>query len=152
MKIEIVVTTRIRSSIKHAEELRKHLQHYEKKVRGLDGDEERTAEGGKELSSSAKDKLKRNHEKLEVAHEEYDKYATSVCNLIDSALDFAWTDMTPVVYRLACMELDRLGGETIRDALVELVTKLQKLSAQHNIDTSMPDPAAKPSSPSRKKK
>jgi hypothetical protein len=140
---EIVIRTRIRSSIKQAEELRRDLQHYEKKVKGLDDNEAYMASKGKELTTKAKERLIRNHEKLDVARQEFDKYATGVCHLIDSALDLAWMDMSPLVYRLACMEADRLGGESFRNDLVTLVSKLQEHTVEHNIDTSMPEMVAK---------
>jgi hypothetical protein len=152
---EIVVTTRIRSNIKQAEELRKDLNHYEKKVKGLLDGEAKLAEKQKDMTDSQKDKLKRNQEKLDQARLEFDKYATSVCHIIDSALDLAWKDMTPLVYRLANMELDRIGGkegsEAFANSLSNLVETLKAVADEFNIDTSLPERTAKPAPASASK-
>lgn len=144
---EIVVTTRIKSNIKQAEDLRKDLNHYDKKVKGLRDVETKTTEKGKSPDAKAKEKLKRNQEKLDMARQEFDKYATSVCHIIDSALRLAWMDMMPLVYRLTNMEYDRRGGkdaEAFTKKLSQLVDKLRALAKEFEIDTSMPAQTAKP--------
>ncbi|CAB9518636.1 expressed unknown protein [Seminavis robusta] len=144
---EIVVNTRIQAGISKSEELKKDWLHYDKKVQQLLDSEAKINDRGKELDDKAKDKLKRNQEKLDIAKTEYDKYATGVCNLIDSALDCAWMDMTPIVYRLANMELDRMGGEkdcqVFAQSLIDLVDKLKKFALEKAIDLTEPDATAK---------
>jgi len=148
---EIVVTTRIRTSIKQAEDLKKDYTHYDKKVLSLVAAETKLLEKGKTNSASAIEKLKRNKEKLDTAKQTYDKYATSLCNLIDAALNLAWIEMVPLVYRLTNMELDRMGGptdaQTMVDSLVDLVYKLDAMATEHNIETDMPDAEVRPLPP-----
>ena len=152
---EIIVTTRIKSNLKQAEDLRKDLLHYEKKVKGLLDNEAKMAERNKELNDKEKEKLKRNQEKLDQARQDFDKYATMVCHIIDSALQLAWMDVTPLVYRLANMELDRLGGkegaEAFTNSLHDLVEKLKAVANKFEIDMTLPDQTAKPAPASASK-
>ena len=143
---EIVVTTRVEAAVTKAEELKKTWIHYDKKFQQLTDNETKMSDRGKELRQADKDKLKRNEEKLDVAKQEYDKAATTACHLIDSAVDCAWMDMTPIVYRLANMEMDRLGGDdsaALTQSLTDLVTKLHEFSEEHKINLMAPDIKAK---------
>lgn len=143
---EIVVTTRVEAAVSKAEELKKTWQHYDKKYQGLSENEAKVTDRGKELRQSDKDKLKRNEEKLDVAKQEFDKAATTACHLIDSAVDCAWMDMTPIVFRLTNMELDRLGGKdsaALTKSLTDLVTKLKEFAQEHKLNLTAPDVKAK---------
>lgn len=147
---EIVVTTRVEAAIAKAEELKKTWQHYEKKFQQLADNETKMTDKGKELAQSQKDKLKRNEEKLDVAKIDFDKAATTACHLIDSAVDSAWMEMTPIVYRLANMEMDRLGGNdstALTESLASLVEKLKDFSKQHKINLTPPETKAKKTPP-----
>jgi hypothetical protein len=143
---EIVVNTRVEAAVNKAEELKKTWQHYVKKYEQLTDNEAKMSNRGKELRQSEKDKLKRNEEKLDVAKQEFDKAATTACHLIDSAVDCAWMDMTPIVFRLANMEVDRLGGQdsaALTKSLTDLVSKLKEFSMEHKINLDAPDTKAK---------
>jgi len=73
---EIVVSTRIKTSIDKSMELRKTYDHYKDKVEKLEDIETKTTDKGKQLNQKAKDKLTRNQTKLTTAKEEYDKVIT----------------------------------------------------------------------------
>lgn len=143
---EIVVSTRIKSGLTKAEELKKDWQHYERKVTQLNEAEAKLSDRGKSPDEKQKDKLTRNESKLDVAKQEYDKFATSLCHTIDSALDCVWQDMTPLMYRLVNMEFDRFGGkdsQTLTESLQELIGKLKTFAKENKIDLSAPAQAAK---------
>jgi len=74
------------------------------------------------------------------------QYATTTAHLIDEAVDCAWHDMTPLVFRLANMEYDRLGGadsEALTESLVGLIEKLKAFAIAQKVDMELPDIKAK---------
>jgi len=131
---EMIVTTRIMSSLSKADGLKKTVKHYEEKVVQLQI--QKQANKGKPLDKKTKEKLVRNQEKLAVAKEEYENCATTVCHMIDSALDYAWRDMTPMIYQLFNMEHDRVGGKDSQEivkSLSTLVSSLKSFAKEHKI-------------------
>lgn len=143
---EIIVTTRVEQNTQKAEELKKSWLHYDKKFKALSGNEAKLTDKGKQLDPKAKDKLVRNEEKLDMARQEFEKQATTTCHIIDAAVDAAWMDVTPIVYRLANMEIDRMGGKdsaALTKSLQDLVARLKDFSKEHKINLTAPGVKAK---------
>lgn len=143
---EIVVTTRIDAAIKEANELRKTYTHYKIKIQGLKQQEASVKSKGKNLDGKTADKLIRNEEKYNLARNEYIKYTTSVCNLIEAAVECSWKDLLPLLYKLANLSNDRVkdGVELIDSS--EVIERLKTMAEEHNIDLT-PPPSPPPETP-----
>ena len=129
-----VVTARVSTGIKAAENLRRDLDHYQKKTEGLRTGVNQVMAKGKQVDSKQELRLSRNEEKLTKARQEYNKVATDMCILIEEVTERAWKDIHPMLLKIAQFDSALSSDETKELAELSLVQeKLKKLAEIHQL-------------------
>ena len=138
---ELVVKTRVDASQKQIKELKKELDHYEKKVESLTRNHEAVIEKGKEARPKDVDQIKRNEEKLALARDTYESKATDLCNMLEEIVDCAWKDLLPLLLRMMKMESGVLEDmKSIVDSS-NVIQNLKNLAEEYKIDVTTPAPS-----------
>ena len=129
---EKVVTGRITVGLKQAEGYRRDLDHYQQKVESLRQSANQAMAKGKNVNSSAADKLSRNEEKFIKAKQEYDVFATDLCILMEEVTDRSWRDLHPLMIKLAQFDMTMADDESKAMNAMKQVVKELKDTAQRN--------------------
>lgn len=132
MEWEKVITNRITVGLKKAEGLRRDLDHYQQKVESLRQSANQAMAKGKNVNSSAADKLSRNEEKFIKAKQEYDVFATDLCILMEEVTDRSWRDLHPLMIKLAQFDMTMADDESKAMNMMKQVVKELKDTAQRN--------------------
>ena len=98
---ERIVSARVDRGAKVTDQLRRDLDHYQKKVESLRQSANQALAKGKMVDPKAQDKLARNEEKLIKAKQDYDKVALDMCMLLEEYVERSWKDIHPALVKLA---------------------------------------------------
>jgi hypothetical protein len=131
---EKAVTTRIDTGLKKAEESRRDLDHYQKKVEAMRLTVNKALAQGKSVKSDNAEKLKRNEEKLIAAKQTYNKITSSLCILMEEVTERSWRDLHPLLIKVAQFDMTLAGDESrILANLQQAVNALKTVGAQSGI-------------------
>jgi hypothetical protein len=129
-----VISTRINAGLKSTEDLRRDLDHYQKKVEELRMQSNKILAKGKMVDEKMTEKLKRNEEKLVQAKEGYNKSSRDMCMLLEETTDRAWKDLHPVLVKMAQFDMTLANEEAKGLAEMELVVKsLKDIAGSHEL-------------------
>jgi hypothetical protein len=131
---EKVVTTRINEGLKRSEELRRDLDHYQKKVEALRLSVNQNMAKGKNVRSEQQEKLKRNEEKFLAARQNYNKISVDLCILMEEVVDRSWRDLHPLIVKCAQFDSTLSADEAkILANLNQVVTSLKGVATANGI-------------------
>lgn len=131
---EKVVTNRINAGIKTSENLRRDLDHYQKKVESLRLSVNQSMAKGKNVKPEAQEKLKRNEEKLISAKQSYNKVATDLCLLMEEVVERSWRDLHPLLIKCAQFDSTLSNDESkILGSLNQVVAQLKQVGVANGI-------------------
>jgi hypothetical protein len=131
---EKVVTTRINEGLKKSEELRRDLDHYQKKVEALRLSVNQSMAKGKSVKSDTQEKLKRNEEKLLSAKQSYNRLAVDLCILMEEVVERSWRDLHPLVVKCAQFDSTLSADESkILGNLNQVVNSLKNVATTNGI-------------------
>ena len=131
---EKAVTTRINDGLKKADELRRDLDHYQKKVEALRLSVNQSMAKGKNVKSDAQEKLRRNEEKLLKAKQGYNQLATDLCILMEEVTQRSWRDLHPLIVKCAQFDSTLSSDETKALAsLNQVVSALKGVATANGI-------------------
>ena len=134
---EKVVRTRIDAGIKKSEDLRRDLDHYQKKVEELRLQANKLMAKGKQVKSEAAEKLKRNEEKLLASKQTYNKVATDLCILMEEVTERSWRDLHPMLIKVAQFEITLAADQSkIFGSLNSVVDQLKSIATSNGIPAS----------------
>jgi hypothetical protein len=108
---EKIVRSRIDNGLKKSEELRRDLDHYQKKVEALRLSTNQAMAKGKSVPSGTQEKLQRNEEKLMQSKQSYNKVATDLVILMEEVNERSWRDLHPLMIKCAQFDLTLSGDE-----------------------------------------
>lgn len=129
-----VVTTRVGSGLKKAEELRVELDHYQTKVESLRQSANQTMAKGKQVDAKTAEKLKRNEDKLLKIKESTSRFTAELCILAEEVTERAWRDLHPLLVKIAQFDVTLSGDEAkAMSSLNTVVSELKKLAVTHGI-------------------
>jgi hypothetical protein len=131
---EKVVTTRINEGLKKAEEFRRDLDHYQKKVEALRLSVNQNMAKGKSVRSEQQEKLKRNEEKFMAARQNYNKISVDLCILMEEVVERSWRDLHPLIVKCAQFDSTLSADESkILANLNQVVTALKGVATASGI-------------------
>ena len=131
---EKTVTTRIDNGLKKAEEQRRELDHYQKKVESLRLTTNKAMAQGKSVKSDTAEKLKRNEEKLVTAKQTYNKLTSALCLLMDEVAERSWRDLHPLLIKCAQFDMTMAQDESrILSSFSQVVNKLKEVATANGI-------------------
>ena len=131
------VESRVSTSLKKANKLRKDLEHYENKCNRLRVDKGRVAKGGTGTDAylNVQSKLDRNERKLQNAKEEYESFSDATASLVHEVTANCWKDLFPVLMKLTQFDVSLVSDEArLLRNLSSVTMSLSKLQKQHNFD------------------
>lgn len=129
---EKVVTGRVNNGLKVTEDLRRDLDHYQKKVEALRLSTNKALANGKQVKSDTAEKLKRNEEKLIAAKQGYNKAATDLCILMEEVTERSWRDLHPLLLKCAQFDMTIASDESNILASLNAVVNTLKTIANNN--------------------
>lgn len=131
---EKVVTSRVNTGLKNAEQLRVELDHYQRKVESLRQTANATMAKGKQVDQKSGERLTRNEEKLVKVRQTYNNFVAGLCTLIDEVTDRSWRDLHPLMVKIAQFEVTVSGDEAKALAsLNTIVNEMKRLAVTHGI-------------------
>ncbi|GKY96495.1 hypothetical protein MPSEU_000608900 [Mayamaea pseudoterrestris] len=131
---EKVVTTRINNGLKKAEELRRELDHYQKKTEALRISVNQAMAKGKKVSSEQQEKLRRNEEKLMNSKQVYNRVATDLCILMEEVTQRSWRDLHPLLIKVAQFDMTLSSDESkVLSSLNQVVNELKTIATANGI-------------------
>jgi hypothetical protein len=129
-----VLSSRVAAGLKATEDLRRDLDHYQKKVEELRVQANKILVKGKMVDEKTAEKLKRNEEKLTQAKEVYHKSSRDMCILLEETTDRAWKDLHPVLVKMAQFDMTLANEEAKGLAEMETVVKsLKDIASSHEL-------------------
>mmetsp|Transcript_7536 Transcript_7536/g.11397 ORF Transcript_7536/g.11397 Transcript_7536/m.11397 type:complete len:526 (+) Transcript_7536:175-1752(+) len=127
-----VVEARVSTGIRETERLRRDLSHYQGKVESLRASTNQTLSKGKQVKADTAEKLGRNEEKLVKAKEDYNKFATDMCVLIEEVTERSWKDLHPMLVKICQFDATMSADEAKQLAyLNQVVEQLKQVAEQH---------------------
>lgn len=131
---EKVVTERVNAGLKKSEELRRDLDHYQKKVETMRLSVNQAMAKGKNVRSESQEKLRRNEEKLIQAKQNYNQVATDLCILMDEITERSWRDLHPLIVKCAQFDSTLSSDESkILASLNSVVSQLKNVATANGI-------------------
>jgi hypothetical protein len=131
---EKVVTTRINNGLKKGEELRRELDHYQKKTEALRISVNQAMAKGKKVSSDQQEKLRRNEEKLINSKQRYNRVATDLCILMEEVTQRSWRDLHPLLIKVAQFDMTLSSDEAkVLSSLNQVVNELKNIATTNGI-------------------
>jgi hypothetical protein len=138
---EKIVTGRIDAGLKKAEQCRRDLDHYQKKVEALRLQSNQTMVKGKSVKAADAEKLGRNEEKLVSAKQTYNKIATDLCILMEEIIERGWRDLHPLLIKCAQFDMTLSSDESkILASLQQVVNTLKEVAVANGL---LPQPRLK---------
>jgi hypothetical protein len=129
-----VVRTRVEGGLKKAEELRRELDHYQKKVEALRLTTNQAMAKGKSVAPATAERLGRNEEKLISSKQGYNKIATDLCILMEEVTERAWRDLHPLLIKCAQFDMTMSGDESnILSGLNQSVSALKLVATENGL-------------------
>jgi hypothetical protein len=129
-----VVRTRVESGLKKAEQLRRDLDHYQKKVEAMRLSTNQIMAKGKTVPPTTAERLGRNEEKLISSKQTYNKIATDLCILMEEVTERAWRDLHPLLIKCAQFDMTMSGDEsTILSSLNQSVSELKRVASDNGL-------------------
>lgn len=123
---EKVVRTRIDNGLKKAEETRRDLDHYQKKVESLRQTNNTNMVKGKSVGASQQEKLQRNEQKFMQAKQNYNKVATDLVILMEEVNERSWRDLHPLLIKASQFDMTLSSDEAKSLASLERVVSVLK--------------------------
>lgn len=137
---EKAVRTRIDNGLKKADDMRRDLDHYQKKVESLRISASQAIGKGKQVKPEAQEKLKRNEEKLLAAKQNFNQVTSALCILMEEVTERSWRDLHPALVKAAQFDMTLASDEAkILSNLQQVVSALKDvankngISAQHRL-------------------
>jgi hypothetical protein len=131
---EKVVTTRIDNGLKKSDELRRDLDHYQKKTEAIRISVNQAMARGKKVSSDQQERLSRNEEKLINAKQVYNRVATDLCILMEEVTQRSWRDLHPLLIKVSQFDMTLSGDESkIFSSLNQVVNDLKNIATSNGI-------------------
>mmetsp|Transcript_20851 Transcript_20851/g.29428 ORF Transcript_20851/g.29428 Transcript_20851/m.29428 type:complete len:533 (+) Transcript_20851:153-1751(+) len=132
MEWDKVIDARVSTGLKEAERLRRDLSHYQGKVESLRASTNQTLSKGKQVKADTAEKLGRNEEKLVKAKEEYNKFATDMCILIEEVTERSWKDLHPMLVKICQFDSTMSADEAKQLSTLSLVVEqLKEVAEKH---------------------
>lgn len=103
---EKVIVSRVSTSLKTSEKLRRELDHYTKKVENI----QMSLVKGKTADKN-QEKLARNTQKLAVAKKDYEEYSSDLSLLIEEVTSRSWKDLHPILLKMVQFDVNLAGDE-----------------------------------------
>jgi hypothetical protein len=129
-----VVRSRVESGLKKAEQLRRDLDHYQKKVEAMRLSTNQIMAKGKSVPATTAERLGRNEEKLISSKQTYNKIATDLCILMEEVTERAWRDLHPLLIKCAQFDMTMSGDEsTILSSLNQSVSELKRVATDNGL-------------------
>jgi len=97
---ERIICVRVTKNIQEADDMRRDLDHYELKVKGLQVDLNKQKSKGYTIEPKASVRIKRNEEKLFQAREKYQYFVKELLRLLQEVTDRGWKDLHPLLLKL----------------------------------------------------
>ena len=138
---ENTVTNRVNKGLKTTEDLRRDLNHYQKKVEALRLATNQQLSKGKTVKPDAAEKLKRNEEKYLAARQIHHKASTDLCILIEEVVERSWRDLHPLLIKCAQFDMTLSGDEA--KILAEMNAVVDKLKQAASANGISPQPRLK---------
>eukprot|EP00978_Attheya_sp_CCMP212_P043536 scaffold286178_cov57-Attheya_sp.AAC.1 len=131
---EKAVSTRISTSLKDAEKLRRDLDHYQSKVESLRLTANQAMAKGKMVDPKQAEKLNRNETKYARARSEYESFASTLCVLLEEVTERAWKDLHPLMVKLVQFDFILNSDEhKIFASLNQVETELKIIAQEHGV-------------------
>lgn len=134
---EKLMTIKFTADLKKAEECRRNLDHYEKKVDNLSSKNEKDKARQKDLPAKSMEKLERNEDKLKDARRENERAMSNLDRLFEEFIDRSWKDLYPLLVSLLSFDSEfsqekEKALENVRKLLDELarVARENKVSRE----------------------
>lgn len=132
---ERTVTAHVDTELAVTNTSQERLNHYQSKIVELNKKMENYNKKSAKVPKKFSEKLARNEIKLNKAHEEYERSASVLCNLIEEVTLRGWKDLYPLVKENIKLEVARAVGENaVFNKLSEVVEELNE--AFNNIQSS----------------
>jgi hypothetical protein len=129
-----VVRTRVEAGLKKAEQVRRDLDHYQKKVEAMRLSANQVMAKGKSVPAATAERLGRNEEKLISSKQTYNKIATDLCILMEEVTERAWRDLHPLLIKCAQFDMTMSGDEsTILSSLNQSVSELKQIGTENGL-------------------
>lgn len=103
---EKVIVSRVSTSLKTSEKLRRELDHYTKKVDSI----QMSLVKGKTADKN-QEKLARNTQKLAAAKKDYEEYSSDLSLLIEEVTARSWKDLHPILLKMVQFDLNLASDE-----------------------------------------
>lgn len=131
---EKVVAERVDAGLKKVEELRRELDHYQKKTESIRLSVNQQMAKGKNVKSEFQEKLRRNEEKLLAAKQTYSRAATDLCILMEEVTERSWRDLHPLLIKCAQFDSTLSNDESkVLASLNQVVNKLKDVATANGI-------------------
>ena len=131
---ERVVTARVVSGLKKAEQLRVDLDHYQEKVESMRQAANKSMAAGKMVDPKAAERLQRNEEKLLRSRQEHGKFTNDLCLLMEEVTERSWRDLHPLLVKIAQFDVTLSDDEAkSMGKLNQAVNELKRLATNHGI-------------------
>eukprot|EP00541_Cyclophora_tenuis_P008275 CAMPEP_0116565112 /NCGR_PEP_ID=MMETSP0397-20121206/13720_1 /TAXON_ID=216820 /ORGANISM="Cyclophora tenuis, Strain ECT3854" /LENGTH=437 /DNA_ID=CAMNT_0004091855 /DNA_START=63 /DNA_END=1376 /DNA_ORIENTATION=+ len=132
-----IMSTRVANGSKVTDQLRRDLDHYQKKVEALRQSANLALAKGKMVDAKSQDKLSRNEEKLIKAKQDYDKVALDMCMLLEEYTERAWKDLHPALVKLAQFDSTVSSDEAASlKELDQVVSQLKAIGDKYDLSGS----------------
>jgi hypothetical protein len=131
---EKVVVTRVGNGLKVVQDLRRDLDHYQKKVEAMRLSVNQAMSKGKNVKADTAERLKRNEEKLISAKQTFNKSATDLCILMEEVTERSWRDLHPLLLKCAQFDMTLASDESsILSGLNAVVSALKEVATAQGL-------------------